>query len=855
MTLEGLAATVVTAGAAVVTVACVGLWLRVRRLTGQLRARTRELHELAEQHQFHVHILSQVTDAIVVTDHHGRIRTWNSGAEALFGRSAGDAVGHPVGEIIAHRLVATRQGDLAAVMADGGLWIGDAEIIRPGHGAVFVEAAVRGIVDESGAQQGHLIVAHDIDVRQRAELEARQRARQQAAIASLGQRALAGIDFQWLVDQSMSVLRSTLSLAAAAVFERSDGGGTLSLRGGEGWELAAGPEVRVENLRNTYPAYVLAQTAASVVCDHRTEQRFVLDGFFAREGIVTSAAVAIPGRSGAYGVLLVADRRDRTFSRDDMHFLQAVANVIGAAFERAAMDRELRSELTLHTATLESTVEGIFVTDENGRVTRYNQRMVEMWGYPSDVLASERADDWARWASAQLTAPGAGRQELLGDAGSDQADMAVLTLKDGRVFERHSQPQRVDGRVVGHVWCYRDVTDRVRDEAERRRLEAQMQHVQKLESLGVMAGGIAHDFNNLLVGILGNAGLALLDAPPGIRDRIKQIEIAAQRAAELTNQMLAYSGKGRFILRRTDLSALVQEMADLLRTAATKTAQLDLHLSAEPVAFDGDPAQIRQVIMNLITNAADAIGSAAGRIELTTGRVTVTRAYLADACVGADQPEGEFVFAEVRDDGCGMDPATITRIFDPFFTTKFTGRGLGLAAVLGIVRGHGGAIKIASAPGEGTTFRVLLPAREAAVPERESAARLPPCQGATVLIVDDEASVRRVAAEVLSRAGFQVTVAAHGEEALEIVRGREAAFDAVLLDMTMPRLSGVETFRVLREVCPALRIVLTSGYSEEDAAARFGTDGLAGFVQKPFLPQTLVRAMIEAVGLPQEVTP
>ena len=842
-----------TAGVALAVLLLAGGAIWMRRLAVRLRATTRELYELDERHRFQAHVLAQVTDAIVVTDRDGRIRTWNSGAEALFARSGGEAIGQPVADMITHRLVATRQGDLGAAMRGGGLWIGDAEVIRPHHGNVFVEASVRGIVDDAGAVQGHLIVAHDIDMRQRAELEARHRARQQAAIASLGQRALAGIDFQWLVDQAMSVLRSTLHLSASAVFERTDSGASLTLRAGEGWGLEPGADVHLDNLRNTYPGYVLAQVAASVVCDHRTEQRFVVDGFFAREGVVTSAAVAIPGRVGAYGVLLVADRRDRVFSRDDVHFLQAVANVIGAAFERTAMDRELRSELALHSATLESTAEGIFVTDDNDRVTRYNQRMVEMWCIPPDVLASERAADWVRWGSALLAAPSSGREEFLRASGSDEVDQSVLAMKDGRVFERHSQPQRVDGRVVGRVWCYRDVTERVRAEEERRRLEAQIQHVQKLESLGVMAGGIAHDFNNLLVGILGNAGLALSDAPAGIRDRISQIEIAAQRAAELTNQMLAYSGKGRFILRRTDLSELVKEMADLLRTAATKTAELELQLSLEPVAFDGDPAQIRQVIMNLITNASDAIGSAAGRIEVATGRLTATREYLAGACVGADQPEGAFVFAEVRDNGCGMDAATMTRIFDPFFTTKFTGRGLGLAAVLGIVRGHGGAIKIASAPGVGTTFRVLVPARAAAVPEPEPV-HVPQqgCTGATVLVVDDEPSVRRVAAEVLTRAGFTVTAAADGVEAVDIVRGRQQSFDVVLLDMTMPRLSGVETFRELRELCPSLRVVLTSGYSEEDASEKF-EGRLAGFIQKPFLPKALVRAMSEAVSRPQEV--
>ena len=247
---------------------------------------------------------------------------------------------------------------------------------------------------------------------------------------------------------------------------------------------------------------------------------------------------------------------------------------------------------------------------------------------------------------------------------------------------------------------------------ERRRGEEQMRNAQKLESLGVLAGGIAHDFNNLLVGVLGNAGLALLELPEDspARQPIRDIEVSAQRAAELTRQMLAYSGRGRFRVEPVDLSSVVEEMSQLLRRVISKQTQLSLRLGRHVPAVVADVTQLRQVVMNLITNASDALGDAAGIVTLETGTVLADRAMLASTYLNEPLPAGPYVYLEVTDTGCGMDPATSARIFEPFFTTKFTGRGLGLAAVLGIVRGHKGAISVQSIVGKGTTFRVLLPA-------------------------------------------------------------------------------------------------------------------------------------------------
>jgi PAS domain S-box-containing protein len=830
-------------------IALLAMLLWSRSLRREVQRRTSELRAAGERQAMQAHVLSQVTDAIIVTGVDGCVVSWNSAAEAIFGRPAGDAIGQPIATLITNRMAARRDGDLHAALASGASWRGDAEIIRPAGDTVFIEATLRGLTDKQGQPSGTLIVAHDVDARRRVEIEAGIRARQQTAIASLGQRALAGIDFGWLIDQAMSITSNILHGSAVATFERR--GQHLVMRAGEGWEHASLGD-SCSSDPTYFPAHVLTGEGGVCTVGRHLDDAPPLDAFHVREAVAAGVAVVIPGRSGPYGILLAVDRRDRRFSRDDAHFLQAIANVIGASYERSIIDAELNAELALHNSTLEAAADGILVTDAAGRVRRYNQRLLTMWGFPPEIVANRDAHAWVAWGREQLHHAQSRVDDFRGALGSDVAQSTVLRLRDGRVIERHSQPQLVDGKVDGRVWCYRDVTDREQAEEERRRLEAQMQHVQKLESLGVLAGGIAHDFNNLLVGVLGHAGLALteVEASSPAHDRIQQIQTTAQRAAELTNQMLAYSGKGRFVLQSADLSEIVGEMTHLLRTAITKNAEIVLDLDRALPAFDGDPAQIRQVIMNLITNASDAIGNSPGTITVQTGRMVVTPDDIRGAWIGADLPEGDYVFAEVRDTGSGMDAATMARIFDPFFTTKFTGRGLGLAAVLGIVRGHKGGIKISSEPGSGTTFRVLLPSTTtpiapAAAPPRPSApVRV---SGARVLVVDDEAGVRTIARESLKRAGFEVTTVNDGTEAIELLTA-DRGFRVVLLDMTMPRMNGAECFRRIMELQPDLPVVLTSGYSAQDAVGRFGSAGIAGFIQKPFMPAALVKIMHDAIS-------
>jgi PAS domain S-box-containing protein len=405
-----------------------------------------------------------------------------------------------------------------------------------------------------------------------------------------------------------------------------------------------------------------------------------------------------------------------------------------------------------------------------------------------------------------------------------------------------------------------------REQAARRAAEAseaQSRHVQKLESIGVLAGGLAHDFNNLLHVVLGNADIALsrLPARSPAREPLEEVVRATMRAADLTRQMLAYSGKGAFVIRHLDLSNEVRELATLLRSAISKQASLVWELAPNLPPVNADATQIRQVVMNLITNASDSLHERPGIITLRTG--VVDRQLLNDPGFGPpvhdDEPldEGEkpFVYLEVCDTGAGMTPDTLQRIFDPFFSTKFAGRGLGLAAVMGIVRSHHGLIRIRTEPGQGTSFRVLLPsaAGTTAKAERPTPARSEWQGSGTVLVVEDEEGVREVAERMLQEIGFNTVTAVDGRDALEAIDRVGDSVTAVLLDLSMPRMGGQETFRRLREVRPNLPIVLMSGYTEEVVAPQFNGSGpgITAFLQKPFLSEDLVgvlRRLVEVTA-------
>jgi two-component system cell cycle sensor histidine kinase/response regulator CckA len=315
--------------------------------------------------------------------------------------------------------------------------------------------------------------------------------------------------------------------------------------------------------------------------------------------------------------------------------------------------------------------------------------------------------------------------------------------------------------------------------------------------------------------------------------------------------MLAYSGKGRFVVGHYDLSELVREMAQILKVSVSKDATLRYNFAADLPAVEVDATQMRQVIMNLITNASEALGNQSGIISVSTGVMDCDRSYLVDSYLDDKLPEGKYVYLEVADTGGGMDEETQRRIFDPFFTTKFTGRGLGLAAVLGIVRGHQGAIKVYSEVGQGTTFKVLLPAKEWVLGDRRPSADqiVPPLPGGgTILLIDDDPEVRGVGTQMLERLGFKVLTAAHGLEGLKIFQELGGEIDCVILDLTMPEMGGEEAFRELRRLRRDVPVILSSGYNEQDVTQKFAGKGLAGFIQKPYRVANLQEVLSRVFG-------
>ena len=395
-----------------------------------------------------------------------------------------------------------------------------------------------------------------------------------------------------------------------------------------------------------------------------------------------------------------------------------------------------------------------------------------------------------------------------------------------------------------------DITEGKMVEQERLELERRFLHLQKLESLSTLAGGIAHDFNNLLAVILGSLELALDDLSPGssARPRIDNAIRASKRAADLIKQMLAYTGKGRYATENVNLSILVQENINFFRAAIPETTTLNLLLTHDSPPVLADANQLQQAVMNLITNAAEAIGETAGFITISTGTEIYKEKDLLKSRIDEKPSPGRFVYLEVADTGCGMDSETLHRLFEPFFTTRFFGRGLGMSAVLGIIRGHKGAIFVDSRVNKGTTIRIIFPVSETALPEsvqlESTEGSLPVRSGpsslkGTILIVYDQDEVINFSKEMATRSGYSVRTAADGQEAVKVFQEHADEIACVVLDLTMPRMDGTATFKALKQIRPDVKVILSSDYSEKEVAQRFTGKGLAGFIQKPYGYQRL----------------
>ena len=575
--------------------------------------------------------------------------------------------------------------------------------------------------------------------------------------------------------------------------------------------------------------------------------------------ICSTTAMAVRDQEGKVDYIdgIVEDITDRIKTEQALKeaHVQLENRVRERTSELQTANLELRQSEAKYRSLFENMIEGLFLTRPDGIILAANPALVKMLGYDSEAELCKTTNvqdlyvkpEYRKFLTQKLEAEGEVRNFEL-----------QLRCKNGRkvTFLENARIVRdKQGNISHYEGLLTDITEIKNAETERQKLQSQMQYTQKLKSLEILAGGIAHDFNNLLMSILGNASLASNYLLPETLPYkfIKKVEKPSKAAAELTNQMLAYSGKGKFILKEINLSGLIDDMRQLLKASISKKVSLQFEFDKLLPPIMADSSQIRQVILNLIINASEAIGEKSGTVQVKTYRLKMNRSSFVDDYLDPNLREGEYICLEVIDSGPGMEANIKKKIFDPFFTTKFSGRGLGLAVVLGIVRGHKGTLKVLSKPGKGSSIRAILPIMERKTKmkiQEKSNHDKKNTDAKTILVVDDEEAVLDVTSTMLECAGFKVLKAMDGREGVAVFSQHKERIALVLLDTTMPNMDGEEAFRELTRIEPKIKVILSSGYSEQEATSHFIGQGLAGFIQKPYSLNQLIDKLNEVLIIP-----
>ncbi|HFQ79865.1 MAG TPA: response regulator [Desulfobacterales bacterium] len=584
---------------------------------------------------------------------------------------------------------------------------------------------------------------------------------------------------------------------------------------------------------------VLKEKRMITVIDHETEQRFTVPPIVFKKKITSAICAPMMLGDEVLGVLIGHTLQRHVFSETERIIYQSLANQSAVAIKNITSYSALKEKETLLSTIIDTVRNPIFCKDNKGRCLACNSAFADFVGCSCDEIINCGTKNAAQLKLAEVYEES---DQSLWDKGGRQQYETKVEHADGTIRDVllcKASFCNDSGEVAGIVGTIMDITEQKKEVQEKEQILLQMQHVQKLESLGVLAGGIAHDFNNLLMAILGNADLALAEISPfsAARHNLEAIESASRRAADLCRQMLAYSGKGKFVIQQLNCNELVEEMTHMLEISISKKAVMKFNLADKVPPIEADATQIRQIIMNLVINASDAINDKSGIISITTGAMECDRDYLTETYIDEQLPEGIYSYIEVADTGCGMNEETKSKMFDPFFTTKFTGRGLGMAAVLGIVRGHNGALKIYSEPGRGTTIKLIFPiVANQEVKEKNEGRQDKNWQGkGLILLVDDEETIRAVGRQMLEYLGFSVITAADGREATKTFKARAAEINLVLMDLTMPHMDGEEAYREMRRIDSTVQVIMASGYNEQEVTQRFVGKGLVGFIQKPFM--------------------
>src|SRR5712692_972680 len=683
----------------------------------------------------------------------------------------------------------------------------------------------------------------EIIERKRAEQNSKMRALQQALVAEIGQRGLAGLDLPVLMNETVALVAKTLNVEFCKILQLSDDGVSLLLCAGVGWKGGMVGAVTVNAGTGSQAGYTLLSSAPVVVEDLSTETRFKASPLLQEHRVVSGIEVIIAGSKQPFGVLGAHTGERRDFTTDDINFLQAIANVLAATIERQRTETLLAAETERLAVTLQSIGDGVITTDTQGRIVLMNRVAQSLTGWSEAValgrflpevfqIINEKTREVCENPVAKTLKTG----NVI-----ELANHTVLLAKDGgeRIIADSGAPIRdKNNHMIGVVLVFRDVT-------EKQRLEEELLKSQKLESIGVLAGGIAHDFNNILTAILGNIVLAKMHTQTGdkLHELLSEAEQAFWRARDLTQQLLTFAKGGAPIKKAAALNDVVQDTTHLVLAGANVRAEFKLPADLWPVAYDA--GQISQVINNLVINAVQAMPEG-GILKIQAENIVL------NPNAAVPLPPGRYVKLSFKDQGVGIAPQHFAKVFDPYFTTKQKGSGLGLATSYSIIKRHEGHIQVESQVGAGTTFTVYLPASagEAGVEARQAEQMI--SGDGKILLMDDEEILRKVAAALLQRMGYQVRLAKDGNEAVALYREAMQAktpFSAVILDLTVPGgMGGEECLRRLKEIDPQVKAIVSSGYSNDPIMAKFKEYGFQGVVAKPYQLDELSRTLAKVVG-------